>query len=287
MTSLNNLEKLIQIAMIEQMYTMLNKWKEHTLDNKECILEHNEDNFEHKEDKLKPKEEQNSKECFNSGENDKAITTIYEQIRVLDDKNGNVERHLLSKIHDTDKRLNKNDELFQQFMLGINKRFETYDSELKEMKSIIDNQSLTIEHLQKNMSSQQTADERIILKIEEKQIVSDDRKDEEQVEEEEAEQEAEQEEEEEEEEVEEEVEEEEEEEVGTEDDELVDTKKEEKEEEVVEEVVEEEEEVFEIEIDDVTYFATHEENGLLYEVDANGDVGKKVGYIKDGEPIFN
>jgi hypothetical protein len=52
------------------------------------------------------------------------------------------------------------------------------------------------------------------------------------------------------------------------------------------EVAEDEEEVFEIEIDDVTYFATHEENGILYEVDKDGDVGKKVGIIKDGEPIF-
>ena len=54
-----------------------------------------------------------------------------------------------------------------------------------------------------------------------------------------------------------------------------------------EEVSEEEEEVFEIEIDDVTYFATHEENGVLYEITSDGDVGKKVGIIKDGEPIFN
>jgi uncharacterized membrane protein len=54
---------------------------------------------------------------------------------------------------------------------------------------------------------------------------------------------------------------------------------------VVEE--EDEEEVFEIEIDDVTYYATSEENGILYEVDADGEVGKKVGIIKDGEPIFS
>jgi hypothetical protein len=57
------------------------------------------------------------------------------------------------------------------------------------------------------------------------------------------------------------------------------------EEDVVE--VEEEEEVFEIEIDDITYFATDEENGILYEVDKDGEVGKKVGIIKDGEPIFS
>ena len=54
----------------------------------------------------------------------------------------------------------------------------------------------------------------------------------------------------------------------------------------MEEEEEEEEEVFEIEIDDVTYYATSEENGVLYEVTKDGDVGKKVGIIKDGEPIF-
>jgi hypothetical protein len=57
-------------------------------------------------------------------------------------------------------------------------------------------------------------------------------------------------------------------------------------EEEVASLEEEEEEVFEIEIDDVTYYATSEENGILYEVDADGEVGKKVGIIKDGEPIF-
>ena len=70
-----------------------------------------------------------------------------------------------------------------------------------------------------------------------------------------------------------------EEEVVTEEDEKVD--------DVDEEPDEEGEEVFEIEIDDVTYFATDEENGILYEVDKDGDIGKKVGIIKDGEPIFS
>jgi hypothetical protein len=57
--------------------------------------------------------------------------------------------------------------------------------------------------------------------------------------------------------------------------------------EVLKEYEEEEEEVFEIEIDDVTYFATDEENGILYEMTSDGDIGKKVGIIKDSEPIFN
>ena len=55
------------------------------------------------------------------------------------------------------------------------------------------------------------------------------------------------------------------------------------------EVVDEDasEEVFEIEIDDITYFATDEENGILYAMTKDGDVGEKVGIIKEGEPIFS
>jgi hypothetical protein len=71
----------------------------------------------------------------------------------------------------------------------------------------------------------------------------------------------------------------------------VETEEEEvEEEEVEEEEVEEEEtdeEVFEIEIDDVTYYATSEDNGILYEMLEGGDIGKQVGTIQDGEPIFN
>jgi len=49
---------------------------------------------------------------------------------------------------------------------------------------------------------------------------------------------------------------------------------------------EEEEEYFEIEIDDITYYTNDEENGIIYEVTKEEDVGKKVGYLKDGEPYF-
>jgi hypothetical protein len=70
-------------------------------------------------------------------------------------------------------------------------------------------------------------------------------------------------------------------------DELQSVETEEKQEDMVEDKEEEEEEVFEIEIDDVTYFATDEENGVIYEMTKNGDIGKKVGVIKDGEPVFN
>jgi len=50
--------------------------------------------------------------------------------------------------------------------------------------------------------------------------------------------------------------------------------------------IDDEEELFEIEIDDVTYVATDKDNGILYEFTSDGEVGKQIGIIKDGEPIF-
>jgi hypothetical protein len=50
---------------------------------------------------------------------------------------------------------------------------------------------------------------------------------------------------------------------------------------------EEEEELIEIEIDDVTYCTENEDNGFIYELDKDGNVGESVGYLKDGEPFFN
>ena len=54
----------------------------------------------------------------------------------------------------------------------------------------------------------------------------------------------------------------------------------------VEEEEEEEEELFEIEIDDVTYCTNNEENGFIYELTEDAEVGAKVGYLKEGEPFF-
>ncbi len=48
-----------------------------------------------------------------------------------------------------------------------------------------------------------------------------------------------------------------------------------------------EEELFEIEIDDVSYCTNDENNGIIYALTADGDVGDKVGYLKDGEPFFD
>ena len=48
----------------------------------------------------------------------------------------------------------------------------------------------------------------------------------------------------------------------------------------------EDEELFEIEIDDETYCTNNEVNGFIYILDKDGDVGDKIGYFKDSEPIF-
>jgi hypothetical protein len=71
--------------------------------------------------------------------------------------------------------------------------------------------------------------------------------------------------------------EEEEEEVETEEEEEVEEEKKEE---------EEEEELVEIEIDDITYCTNDEENGFIYELSEEGEVGEKVGYLKEGEPFF-
>ena len=72
-----------------------------------------------------------------------------------------------------------------------------------------------------------------------------------------------------------------------EDEAISEVKEDEEDHEVKEDEEDEDEEVFEIEIDDTTYFTNNEENGVLYEIDENGEPGKKVGIIKDGEAIFS
>jgi len=127
---------------------------------------------------------------------------------------------------------------------------------------------------------------------EDEEVEVEDEEDEE-VEEEEDEEEEEEDEEEEEEDEEEEEEEVEDEEVEVEDEEV---EEEEEEEEVeVEEVevedeeveVEEEEEVFEIEVNGITYYTTNRDNGVIYGVDDEGDVGESVGKFTKGVAIMN
>jgi len=71
-----------------------------------------------------------------------------------------------------------------------------------------------------------------------------------------------------------------------EEDEQEEEEEEEEEEEQEEEEEEEEEELFEIEIENVTYCTNNEDNGIIYELEKDGNVGKQIGYLKDGEAIF-
>ena len=50
---------------------------------------------------------------------------------------------------------------------------------------------------------------------------------------------------------------------------------------------EDEEELIEIEIDDITYCTNNEENGIIYELDKEGNVGKRVGCLKEGDAYFD
>jgi len=68
--------------------------------------------------------------------------------------------------------------------------------------------------------------------------------------------------------------------VVEEEDDEVETEKSESEDE------KDEEEFFEIDIDDVTYCTNDEENGFIYQLSEDGDIGTKVGYLKEGEPFF-
>uniref|UniRef100_A0A6C0ERG4 Uncharacterized protein n=1 Tax=viral metagenome TaxID=1070528 RepID=A0A6C0ERG4_9ZZZZ len=47
-----------------------------------------------------------------------------------------------------------------------------------------------------------------------------------------------------------------------------------------------EEEFFEIEIDDITYCTNNEDNGFIFELNEDGEIGKKIGYFKESEPFF-
>jgi len=308
--SLDNLEKLIQLATIEHMYSMLHKLK---LDASNNIKD--KDVFcLNKENK-----------CFDEKyltQNNDLINNLFTEIKNL---NSEIIDH-------TEKLRRNNSEIWQltQSLSFFKERTEKLEAELSEIKNNTNNNS---RYLCNQIRGQQKLtsypgfmtgvileEAHIKLKIEEKgEVIDRDDvnpniitcssvvpseikaikiKEEPNVEKvkvlevdndelvEEVEVESEEDVEEVEEEVEEvEFEEETEEEVGTEDEkdnlEKVEETLEEEEEE------EEEEEVFEIDIDDVTYFATSEENGILYEITDDGEVGKKVGIIKDGEPIFS
>jgi len=57
-------------------------------------------------------------------------------------------------------------------------------------------------------------------------------------------------------------------------------------EEVVEETAEEEEELYEVLIGKSSYYVSNEENGPIYEIAADQEVGEEVGKYVDGKPVF-
>jgi hypothetical protein len=314
-TTLDNLEKLIQMATIEHMYSMLQKMK---IDNSTNLKE------KEKENENKPPEtsffvplepftnfswEDRDLLKWVKGDCKTSLQSLHyhlkksmAEIRELTIKVDNLENELSEIKNNT----NNNSKFLCQQLRGQQKLTSYPGFSNGTQTENLDNCHIKLKIEEKVVLKED--DEPLIIdkeeEAEEEEEEEEAEEEEEEVEEEEVEEAEEEEEEEEKEEaVEEAVEEEEKEEAEEaveeeEADEEVDEEVEEEEEETEEEVgteeekeseeeEEEEDEVFEIEIDDVTYFATHEENGILYEITKDGDVGKKVGIIKDGEPIFS
>ena len=286
MANLNNIEKLIQMATIEHMYEMLQKIKNDITLNQLSDTIFDSSSPLNSSNNFLPPDDDNYKN---------EVKNINDTISIIKSDNAN-----MMKIIDT--------MLMRVYSLEV---------EIKELKSKNDTLSSELKKMTELNSSESLKGGHITLKIEEKNIntggnlainsndmidkikqLEEEDEEEVEVDEEEVEvdeeevevedqEEVEVEDQEEEEQVED-QEEEVEEEVGTDDEEEVEQKEVKKEEqhESLEED-DEDEEVFEIEIDDITYFTTDEENGILYEVTSDGEVGKKVGIIKNGEPIFS
>lgn len=272
----NNLERLIQMAAVEQMYAILQKMRENepALNFPSSVLPKEQEQGLPKEQKQGlPKEQEQGlpndalKELTEQREQiNQLLETVsglkleIEQLRVLLQK---------QKEDDSDTMAGKNEMANQTLITDYKMFFKTETESIKlkieeipikeEPDSEVDDELSVGEEL----GEHEELDTCVIVEAkEEKQETNDVQIKEIEVHEDT------------------------EEEVGTDEDEQKepDKKPEVKEEEEDEE---EEEEVFEIEIDDVTYFATGEENGVLYEMTTDGEVGKKVGIIKDGDVIFN
>jgi hypothetical protein len=181
--------------------------------------------------------------------------------------------------------MKSNNELFNKLLIQMNELKNEIDGLKNENKN---KNSVNFSHNEKENITLEIVDENVNENVEVESKIEELVIDQEEVEEvEEVEEEEEEVEEVEEEEVEEEEEEEEEveEEVEEEEDEVVSVETETKEPEEEEE--EEEEELIEIEIDDVTYCTNNEENGIIYELDKEGNVGKRVGCLKEGDAYFD
>jgi hypothetical protein len=181
--------------------------------------------------------------------------------------------------------IKSNNELFNKLLIQMNELKNEIDGLKNEKKNSLsfshnEKENITLEIVDENVSEglekdieDEVTEVHVETKIEELDVEEEEEEEVEEEEEEEVE----------EEEVEEEEEEEEEEVEETED--VVSVETETKEDEEDEE--DEEEELIEIEIDDVTYCTNNEENGIIYELDKEGNVGKRVGCLKEGDAYFD
>jgi len=304
--SLDNLEKLIQITTIEHMYVMLEKMRS-DFPNKNVNANVNENlNISQQKQETYENEMADIKDTLKKME--KMINLLSNQVLIdgeiicklqvktiqLENEMNELKNNSLKleeSINNNNNNINilKGQQLLTNYSGFSSKKISNEEEHIKltiveklnEDKKRLEEDELEIDS--NNIKKQEKIEEQLVEEEDVEEEVEEDVEDvEEDVEEEEVGTEDDieslgKEELEKEEEEEEEKEEEEEEEKDEEEEEL---EKEEEEED-------EEEEVFEIEIDDVTYYATSEENGILYEMTKEGDVGKKVGIIKDGEPIFS
>ena len=242
MSSLNNIEKMLQIATIEQLYGMLQKMQSNNVQSNNAETNNLDNSTNNSFTTLLNEMQSNTKQLINN-------MLVVQQtqhssfILMMNDLNSRfskLEQRLEEIYSHNETNTTTNNNIVQ---INGQQKLTKYDGFIKSNKESLkeENIKLNIKELENNVHHEQVLEE----ELEEQQEVEEEEEEELEVE------------------VEEELEE--------EQDELEE---------------EEEEEVFEIEIDDVTYFATDENNGVLYEVDKDGDVGKKVGIIKDGEPIF-
>jgi len=290
MTSLDNIEKLIQMATIEHMYSMLQKMSDKSNINKE------------QQTFIDPSKNKNYDDIINN------LTTMLLEIKNDNNKNVNTINILNIKVIQLEEELNQirnntnsNSKYLCQQIRGqqVLTSYPGFSTSSSSIIKPINEEHIILKIEEKVLKEQNNVEEEKML---EEEVGTEEEED---LEEEEEEEEVGTEEEEEEEEEEEDLEKEEtleknidkkesaqiypvsESKIEKEEEAEAEEEEEEEEEAEEEEVEAEEEEVFEIEIDDITYFATHEENGILYEITTDGEVGKKVGIIKDGDVIFN
>ena len=215
-----------------------------------------------------------------------------------------VKEYVSEKISNLDDKINNMWKIYGDYFVKMSTQLDELKNEINALRSEqnsikpnyikVEKENITLEIVDDAVNEckiEEHVDQLQELAVEEEELEEEEHEDEEkeleeeEVEEEEVEEEEEEEEEEEVEEEEEEVEED----VASVETETKETEAPEPQEEDDEEDDKEddEEELFEIEIDDITYCTNNEDNGFIYELDKDGNVGKKVGCLKEGDAYFD